>query len=181
VLARELEGLPRLEALPRIFSVVTAPLRFVELLNFLAEFWNVESVYHQVTTDFATFRVPWTYLSDLQPENIVKVIGTLQSLWEAATELTQKQASVILLKLPQYDERSTFIDLLVEYKIASWADIASQVGLTQGELAGVCERVPLEDSELADLLRVDNRTVARIRQDARRRIDRFGHRRKKNS
>ena len=80
-IASTIKDMSRANALPLIFEVGKAPLRFAELLSFLSDFWDVEAPYRTAEREYVPFRVPKPYQSGFQPEEIVTLIGTLQSLW----------------------------------------------------------------------------------------------------
>ena len=118
------------------------------------------------------FRVPTPYLSDLHPERIVETIGLYQKLWRMLQLLSQKQAAIILFKLPDHDGNRTFLEALVEFTSATWPDIADLTGLSTTVLADITAQAPLEDLALAEVLSIDVVDVPRIRQDARRKLKR---------
>ena len=179
-LARALQGLGHTEALPRIFDVASAPLRFVELLSFLSELWDVEAPYRQAEREFVPFRVSKPYQSGFQPEEIVILIGTLQSLWQQVRSLSSLQAAVLLLKLPAFESGSS-LEALVRFDITTWSVLAGTMGLEVLQLREAASQAPLEDAEIAVLLGLAPSVVPRLRQDARRRLDRQRERREERS
>jgi hypothetical protein len=170
-LSSELGGLDRAAALARVFEVTQAPLRFTQLLDFLADLWDVEAVHRNALHERADFHVPKPYLRGIQPEEVVDLMGMLQSLWGRVRRLSTPQAAVLLLKVPEH-ESGSFLDAMVHLEIAGWQDIAGITGLSVTLLQRIAESVPLTDHEIADVLDVAPEDVPRIRQDARRRLSR---------
>lgn len=170
-LRRDLEGLKRAQALRRVFEIVRAPLRYDDLVNFLADFWDVEAPYRAAARERADFRVPKPYLSGLQPEEVVQRLGTLQAIWERVRLLKPAQAATLLLKLPQA-ERGSYLDEMVRLGVASEPEIAAAMGLSVQSLRQRSPDLPLEDVQIAEILGVEPDEVRRIRQDARRRLER---------
>ena len=170
-LARALQGLDRADALPRIFDVAQAPLRFVELLSFLSDYWDVETPYRLAVREWVPFQVPKPYQSGFQPEEIVTLIGTLQALWQQIRTLSSLQAATLLLKLPEF-EHGSYLDALIRFDVTTWPVLARTIGLEVSQIRDIAPQAPLEDVEIAALMRLAPSDVARIRQDARRRLKR---------
>ena len=174
-LARSVQDLSHAEALPRIFSIASAPLRFVELLSFLSELWDVEAPYRLAEREFVPFRVPKPYQSGFQPEEIVTLIGTLQTVWQQVRSLSALQAATLLLKLPEF-ENGSYLNALVEFDLTTWPVLARTMGLETRRLQEIAPQAPLEDAEIAALLGLTPSVVPRLRQDARRRLIRLSER-----
>jgi len=171
-LKSELAGLGRAEALGRVFEVAQAPLRFTQLLDFLADFWDVEAVHRNALWEHAEFRVPKPYLRGIQPEEVVDLMGALQSIWRQVKQLSPPQAAVVLLKVPEYEDGS-FLDAMVRLRVATWQDMAQATDLSAELFQKLSVSVPLSDGEIADALAIAPADVPRIRQDARRRLERL--------
>jgi hypothetical protein len=177
-LAGELAGLGRGEALSRLFAVVGGPLRFTELLGFLAELWDVEAAHRRAMREGAEFRVQKVYHEGLQPEEVADRIGTYQSIWAMVRRLAPAQAAVLLLKAPASGDVNELLEM-VRLGTMDWLNIASVTGLPVKRLREVAPNVPLEDQEIAALIEVAPEDVPRIRQDAHRRLARWRDRKKK--
>ncbi len=169
-LKRELEGVSHKAALARVFEVVGHPLRFNELLGFLSQYWDVERRYQQQSEEMVPFRVPKQY-QRLQPDQVVELIGTLQSIWGQVRRLAPNQAAVLLLKATPL-EYGDFLEVMVDLNIADWPVLARTVGLSVERIRLLSPDVPLDDGTIADLIGVTVEDVPRIRQDARRRLKR---------
>jgi hypothetical protein len=172
-LRSELAGVGRSDVLARAFNLFDSPYYYSELLTFLADYWDVERIYRITESETVLFRVPMPYLSDLHPERIVETIGLYQRLWPKLKLLSEKQAKVIMFKLPDYDEDRTFLDALVEFTAATWLEIADVTGVSTAVLTEITAKLPLEDTALAELLSIGVVDVRRIRQDARRKLSRM--------
>ena len=169
--AAAIRDLSRADALPRIFEVTQAPLRFVELLSFLGDLWDVEEPHRTAEREYVPFRVPKPYQSGFQPEEIVTLIGTLQTLWRQICTLSPLQAATLLLKFPEF-EAGSYLNALVRFDITTWPALARTMGLETSRLREVAANAPLEDTEIAELLGLAPEDIPRIRQDARRRLKR---------
>ena len=165
-----LVGGERADALPVIWSVVAAPLRYMELLAFLSDVWDVEAPYRMVAGDIESFPAPRAYLSGLRPEETADLMGTLQAVWHLVGQLSPRQAAVVLLKLPQY-EAGTYLDAMVRMRITDWESIARCIDLPVQKLWRLSDLMPLPDETIAAHLGLATDDVARIRQDARRRME----------
>lgn len=170
-IAAAIRDLGRRDALPRIFEITQAPVRFVELLSFLSEIWDVEAPYRTAEREYVPFRVPKPYQSGFQPEEIVTLIGTLQTLWRQLRALSPPQAATLLLKFPEF-EAGSYLNALIRFQVTTWPALARTMGLETSRLREVAPHVPLEDTEIAELLGLTPEDIPRIRQDARRRLKR---------
>jgi hypothetical protein len=176
----------RRESLATIFHIVSAPLLYDDLLNFLASVWDVEAPFRASMTEASQLRAPTLTgkVSDL-PERIATRIGTLQEIWEAVTKLSTAQAATLLLRLPPSD-RVGFLEEFIRLGITNESDIAKAVGLPEAILSDLLPELPLDDRAIADRIGVDFDDVRRIRQDAQRRLERMrvnveGRKKQKNS
>jgi hypothetical protein len=66
-----------------------------------------------------------------------------------------------------------FLEEFVRVGIVEEADIAAAVGLTPEELRFQYPVLPLDDAAIAGILKIEEPDVRRVRQDARRRLDRL--------
>ena len=171
-----IRDLSRADAVARIFEITEAPLRFVELLFFLSDYWDVEAPYRIAERESVPFRVPKPYQTGLQPEEVISVIGTLQTLWQQIKPLSPPQAATLLLKLPAF-EAGSYLNALVRFRVTTWSSLASVMDMEPAKLRQIASDVPLEDAEIAELLGLAPEDIARIRQDARRRLKGNGGRR----
>lgn len=176
VLHRHLEGLSHADALSRIFEILRAPLRYTELLNFLASYWDVERAYRRAALESLPFQLTKPYQTGLQPEEIVELIGTAQSLWQQIRRISPQQAAAILLKAPSPAADGSYVDFIHQHRIADWNDIAKATGLSPEQIEAIAPDIPLEDQRIADLLTIPPKDVPRIRQDARARLNRLHER-----
>lgn len=168
---RAIQDLSHAEALSRFFNIAPAPLRFVELLSFLSDTWDVEAPYRLAVREVVPFRVPKPYQSGFQPEELVSLIGTLQTLWKRIRILSPLQAACLLLKFPEF-ENGSYLNALIRFDITTWPMLAGTMGLEISRLREIAPQAPLEDADIAALLGLTPEDIPRIRQDARRRLER---------
>jgi DNA-directed RNA polymerase specialized sigma24 family protein len=95
----------------------------------------------------------------------------LVRLWEEIRQLPPRQAAALLLNLRDGQGRNAAA-LLPLTGIATLREMAAAVGLPPEELAGLWNRLPLEDILLADLLGVSRQQVINLRKSARERLAR---------
>ena len=99
----------------------------------------------------------------------------LTGLWREVRELSLSQRVALLLNLRD-PEGGGVIELLPVTGVASHAEIAQLLGMTETALAEMWHDLPLEDSRIADLLRLSRQQVINLRKSAR---DRLGRRMQK--
>ena len=95
----------------------------------------------------------------------------LVRLWEEIRQLPPRQAAALLLNLRD-GQGSNAAALLPLTGIASLREMAAAVGLPPESLAGLWNRLPMEDAALADLLGVTRQQVINLRKSARERLAR---------
>jgi hypothetical protein len=169
-------ALPRKEVLRRIFILAEAPLLYRELLEFLAEFWDVEAPYRAAEREASSLRAPRIGADPAaDPEDVVRRMGALQELWTLVQPLSARQKAVLLLRLPSMGS-GNLLEEIVRLGIASEEQVAQALDLSVETLRLHYSDLPLSDAGIADLLGFGPDaagTVRSIRQDARRRLSRL--------
>lgn len=95
----------------------------------------------------------------------------LRWMWVEIVQLPRKQRASLLLALR--DERGdSLLDFLSGEKIVTMREVARALELSAGELAAIWAGLPLDDAGIAELLGVERKRVATLRQAARRRLAR---------
>lgn len=92
-------------------------------------------------------------------------------LWREVVLLPRGQRVALLLNLRDPSGRD-LLALLPVSGVASRGEVARQLELSDLELAGLWERLPLEDSAIASLLGLNQRQVINLRKSARERLGR---------
>lgn len=178
-LRQELHHRKPADALQRVFDIVSSPLLYDDLLNFLADLWDVEAPYRAAREEYSRLRAPRLTATPAQePERVAVQIGTLNEVWALLRTLAAPQAAVLLLHLPAA-ENGNFINEFIRLGVASEDEVARVAGLRIEELRRVEPSLPLEDHQIATLLGIEFDDVRRIRQDARRRLTRLLQRRQR--
>ncbi len=95
----------------------------------------------------------------------------LVRLWEEIRELPSRQAAALLLNLRDGQGRNAAA-LLPLTGIATLREMAAAVGLPPEKLAELWNRLPLEDTGLAEILGVTRQQVINLRKSARERLAR---------
>jgi hypothetical protein len=95
----------------------------------------------------------------------------LVRLWEEIRKLPPRQAAALLLNLRDGQGRNAAA-LLPLTGIATLREMATAVGLSPESLAGLWNRLPLEDTGLAEILGVTRQQVINLRKSARERLAR---------
>jgi hypothetical protein len=165
------ENTTRAESLRRAFNLVRAPLLYTDLLDFLAALWDVEAPYRTASLQYSALRIQSPAATVEDPARVAQLLGTLQEVWQQLRPLSKQQKAVLLLHLPPMGDRN-FLQEFVRFGIVEEAQIAEAIGLTLNQMRYNYPLLPLEDSEIADLLGIAGEDIRRIRQDARRRLKR---------
>jgi hypothetical protein len=95
-------------------------------------------------------------------------------LWKEVCELPAMQRVALLLNLGSGRGGNAWATMctLADLGVATFAAVAAGLEMTQAELAAIWNRVPLEDKEIAQRLRVERQQVINLRASARQRLTR---------
>jgi hypothetical protein len=94
----------------------------------------------------------------------------IRQLWTQIRELPDRQRPALLLNLRS--AQGTAIELIEDLGIATFQELAGVLGMTKEELAGLWNRLPLDDNEIAARLGVERQQVINLRSAARQRLQR---------
>ncbi len=95
----------------------------------------------------------------------------LAFLWEEIRRLPPRQAAALLFNLRDA-QRGNALVLLPLTGVATMREIACTLGMPAEKLAELWNRLPFEDSEIAELLGVTRQQVINLRKSARERLAR---------
>jgi hypothetical protein len=95
---------------------------------------------------------------------------SLCALWSDVMDLPVPQKVALLLNLRTTGGAGAW--LLTELGVVSFRELAVSLGLTAEALAGLWNRLPLEDLEIAKLLSLERQQVINLRSAARQRLGR---------
>lgn len=99
----------------------------------------------------------------------------LRAMWQEVLQLPPQQRTALLLNLRD-PEGSDVITLFIVTGVATAADLAAALGLTELQLAELWLELPLGDNAIADRLGIDRQRVINLRKSARERLARRLHR-----
>ena len=99
---------------------------------------------------------------------------SLEAIWHEVLELPERQRAALLLNLRDASGQGV-IELLPATGIASLRQLATATGMTAAALAGIWNRLPLDDQAISELLRITRQQVINLRKSARDRLSRRMH------
>ncbi len=99
---------------------------------------------------------------------------SLEAIWHEVLELPERQRAALLLNLRDASGQGV-IELLPATGIASLRQLAAATGMTAAALAGIWNRLPLDDQAISELLRITRQQVINLRKSARDRLSRRMH------
>jgi hypothetical protein len=94
----------------------------------------------------------------------------IQRLWAEIRELPERQRPALLLNLRS--PQGTAVELIEDLGMATFQELAEAIGMSREELAGIWNRLPLDDNEIARRLGVERQQVINLRSAARQRLQR---------
>lgn len=95
----------------------------------------------------------------------------LKHLWQEVAQLTPRHCAALLLNLRD-EQGGCAIDLLLCMGVASLAQIAAAMAMTEAELCALWQHLPLEDAVIAERLQITRQQVINLRRSARERLAR---------
>ena len=152
------------DALEHILGSVGRPLLINDLLDILADLWNIRDAPAGAESSEAVEVAPAAVGSH---ESYLY----LQDLWSEIRSLRGPQRAALLLNLRDADG-SNAVSLFMLIGIVSIDAVADAIGLPVARIAGLWDRLPLDDRTIASLLGVTRQQVINLRKSARERLAR---------
>jgi DNA-directed RNA polymerase specialized sigma24 family protein len=160
------QGASLIELLAAIFNQAAAPVPLNELVAWLAEFLQLAEPKAE-TLDALTERELASAEAD--PSWLTEQRVFLQRLWEELRELPLHQRAALLLNLRDEAGRGC-IALFVITGVATLAQLAAALKMTDETFAALWNDLPLEDLRVAELLGLTRQQVINARKSARERL-----------
>ncbi len=152
------------EILTRLFNLLEAPARLDDVVEVFAGVWMVRDQPAGCNEEEIASDQP-------DPMRILESRRALESLWSEVVLLPLPQRIALLLNLRDTHGDSA-LGHLPEAGIASLRSIAVLLEMKAEELAGMWNRLPLEDREIAERLGITRQQVINLRASARQRLAR---------
>jgi hypothetical protein len=151
------------DMLAAIFRRTAAPVLFDDLVAVVARLWNVQD-----ETEELQEKTVFPHTSG-QVDVQLGRREWLQSLWEQIITLPRNQRVALLFNL-RCEDGGCGVSLLVATGIASLTRIAEAMELSPEDFAVLWHRLPLNDLEIADILKLTRQQVINLRKCARQRL-----------
>jgi hypothetical protein len=157
------------ELIREILTAASGPLELTDLTTFCAHAMGItdrmESVEEQAGFLYDP-AVPFAHSAELK--------DWLRRLWAEVRQLPLLQRVALLLNLGSGGNASAGATMcgIADLRIATFGDLAESLGMSAEELAGIWNRVPLQDSEIATRLQLERQQVINLRASARQRLAR---------
>jgi len=165
-------GMNLADLLLAIFKWVQQPVEIDTLVGVLAELLGTKDQQAEQGTD-TDDRPVLAGIAD-QRTNLAKEIDQriyLQKLWEEITQMSRRHCAALLLNLRD-EQGSGALDLFLFTGLVSLKQIANALGLSEEELAGFWNDLPLDDNAIAEKLQISRQQVINLRKSARERLSR---------
>jgi hypothetical protein len=159
------------EVLAGIFNRVGGPVEFDELVKCISVMLQIKD---PVVESFDGGEDgPGYELADKQADVAWRVEKRifLQRLWEELRELPLPQRAALLLNLRDYEGRGC-IALFPATGVATIRQLADALEMSPEQLAELWHELPVEDSRIAELLKLTRQQVINVRKSARERLAR---------
>ena len=155
------------EAIQSIIQYVEAPIPLEDVLSIVGKLPGIREKFQDSRVeDQEVERLP-----DPRPavEPASDHTKFLERLWLEISQLPPKQRVALLLNLRDKEDREA-ITIFPAAGIASIADISSAVNIPFEEFADLWNRLPLDDSSIAERLKLTRQQVINLRKSARERL-----------
>jgi hypothetical protein len=160
------------DLLASIFDWTGGPADFDEVVELVADLWDVRDLPLEVLNDertelAAVESFDWTETIDSAIDQRVNIAR----LWAEIGLLPPRQRAALLLH-SRDNQGTSVIVLLPRIGIATIRTIAATLEMTAEELASLWNDLPLDDTRIADKLDVTRQQVINLRKSARQRLAR---------
>lgn len=150
--------------LGEIFDIVGQPIEFDGLVGLVARVWQIDRGGTESPDVLERLPAPET-----RPDVDIDRRRFLEQLWSEIQLLPERQRAALLLNLR--DARGAgLLWVLPVTGLASMRAIAATIGMTAEELAHLWNRLPLDDTTLAERLGCTRQQVINLRMSARKRL-----------
>ena len=160
-------------ALMTVFNSVGCPVELDELVNVMAELWDLSEPTE--TTEFRGAEIGQTDRDIVDPHASTDITLNqrfyLQRLWSEILQLPPRQRAALLLNLRD-EQGGGVLALLPLIDIASMGTIAQALDMPEGQLAKLWYDLPLDDAVIAQMLGGKRQQVINLRKAARARLRR---------
>ena len=153
------------DVLMELFDAVQKPVLVEAIVEFLDSLWEMSALQREVplpeeipseTPDAAAQAEDWNFAC---------------ALWREVRELRPMQRKALLLNL-RYGGDLDVLSVLMLSGIASNAELAAAVELSEAELLAIWKDLPLDDNRIAGMLGISRQQVINLRKAARARLSR---------
>ena len=149
-----------------ILAYLNAPVELNDLVGIVAELWGIQD--HAAASLDENSPL---HLTNGTPMTSLELRNWLSCLWREITWLPLAQRHALLLNLRD-DREEPALMLVPLAGIASIGQIAEVLELTEGEMASLWNRLPIDDLTIAGRLGVTRQQVINLRKSARARLSR---------
>ncbi len=160
------------DVIAALFHWAGGPLELNDLVNVLAEVWQIREEQREEANDEDEGREDTlTRLADpsVNVANEVEQRDYLRGLWAEIRQLPTRQCAALLLNLRDAQGVGV-IALLPMQDIAGLREIAAAMGISAEKFAEVWNGLPLDDNAIASLIGVTRQQVINLRKVARERL-----------
>jgi hypothetical protein len=175
-LTTELNATGLAQTLTLIFSQVSQPVELDDLVSLVAALCGIKDQFHPTEAAPADQTSWLEQLPDPRPDlsDTLAQRSYLARLWQEVCQMSPRHCAALLLNLR--DERGgSATELLVYTGIATFAQLAAALALSEPELAELWPRMPLDDLMIAERLGLTRQQVINLRRSARERLWRRLH------
>jgi DNA-directed RNA polymerase specialized sigma24 family protein len=169
--ATDIRGMSSADLLAAIFGWVGTPIRLDDVVNAVAELWCIKDKTSPTRTmkENSKYQDAGNAATQTSGTTEVEQRAYLQHIWLEIGQLPLAQRCALLLNLTDSPGHGV-IALLPIIGIASIREIARTLGMTDEQLSGLWNTLPLDDATIAAHLGVTRQRVINLRKSARERL-----------
>ena len=156
------------DLLAAIFSHLSGPVEFTALVNLVAAIRGIKD-YQENTQEPEEGLESVPDQQGASHADRIEQRLYLQRLWLEICQLPLPHRMALLLNLRAADDRGLIV-LLVELQITTLHQLAEVLGLPPLQFAELWRELPLEDTQIATLLKLTRQQVINLRSSARRQL-----------
>jgi hypothetical protein len=159
------------DTLREFFRQVPWPVELDDLVAIMMEFQPVGSICRTALSEEEREQRMNQLRADPMLAERLSHRAYLNNLWKEIEQMSSRHCTALLLHLRD-DRGESPMDLFLTMQIAPFPQIAAVLGMKEEELAGLWNRLPLDDAAIAERLGLRRQQIINLRSSARERLAR---------
>lgn len=160
---------PLIETVINILKLLKAPVELDDLVSLVAEARGIKDEAAQTEGEEGESLLEGIADGSPRIDRVVEQRFYLKRLWEEICELPVRQRLALLLNLKD-EYGNSQVEMLPFTGVATMRQIARVLGMSDEEFAELWNKLPMEDAQIAERLKLTRQQIINLRKAARQRL-----------